>query len=228
MCCTSVAEFAEVCQKEITKFEADIELDTSDGKTVTFLRFVSKLFYKDGTGDPLYASSYILSQGIQKIPIMNYRGPRFNVLFYNAAGTFCWAKHLIDYIQNSKSTMNFTVTYILKALMNNIILALCRALGIICKIITEPYLDRSSDETTTALSIGNVYGRLIHVLEISSDNPHLLLSNNISGLIKPGEVGEILSLFRLKSLSLDYKAKLKSPCFFLQVTLFLQIIFVLW
>jgi hypothetical protein len=27
---------------------------------------------------------------------------------------------------------------------------------------------------------------------------------------------------------LDYKAKLKSPCFFLQVTLFLQIIFVLW
>ena len=71
MCCTSVAEFAEVCQKEITKFEADIELDTSDGKTVTLLRFVSKLFYKDGTGDPLYASSYILSQGIQKIPIMN-------------------------------------------------------------------------------------------------------------------------------------------------------------
>jgi hypothetical protein len=31
MCCTSVAEFAEVCQKEITKFEADIELDTFDG-----------------------------------------------------------------------------------------------------------------------------------------------------------------------------------------------------
>jgi hypothetical protein len=66
--------------------------------------------------------------------------------------------------------MNFTVAYILKALMNNITLALCRALGIICKIITEPYLDRSSDETTTALSIGNVYGRLIHVLEISSEN----------------------------------------------------------
>ena len=50
----------------------------------------------------------------------------------------------------------------------------------------------------------------------------------IPGLTKPGEVGEILALYRLKSLSLDYKAKLKSPCFFLQVTLFLQIIFVLW
>jgi hypothetical protein len=48
------------------------------------------------------------------------------------------------------------------------------------------------------------------------------------GLTKPGEVGEIVTLYRLKPLSLDYKAKLKSLCFFLQVTLFLQIIFVLW
>jgi hypothetical protein len=50
----------------------------------------------------------------------------------------------------------------------------------------------------------------------------------LAGLTKPGEVGEILALYSLKSLSLDYKAKLKSPCFFLQVTLCLQIIFVLW
>jgi hypothetical protein len=50
----------------------------------------------------------------------------------------------------------------------------------------------------------------------------------LAGLTKPGEVGEILALYSLKSLSLDYKAKLKSPCFFLQVSLFLQIISVLW
>jgi hypothetical protein len=54
------------------------------------------------------------------------------------------------------------------------------------------------------------------------------VKDEVIGLTKPGEVGEILVLYRLKSLSLDYKAKLKSPCFFLQVTLFLQIIFVLW
>jgi hypothetical protein len=53
-------------------------------------------------------------------------------------------------------TMNFTVAYILKAWMNNIILTLCRVLGIICKIITEPYIDRSSDETTTALSSSSI------------------------------------------------------------------------
>jgi hypothetical protein len=49
-----------------------------------------------------------------------------------------------------------------------------------------------------------------------------------SGLAKPGEVGEVLALYQLKSPSLDSKAKLKSPCFFLQVAPFLQIVFVLW
>jgi hypothetical protein len=57
---------------------------------------------------------------------------------------------------------------------------------------------------------------------------YLSIAVFLAGLTKPGEVGEILDLFRLKSLSLDYKAKLKSPCFFLQVILSLQIIFVLW
>jgi len=57
---------------------------------------------------------------------------------------------------------------------------------------------------------------------------YLSIAVLLAGLTKPDEVGEILALYRLKSLSLDYKTKLKSPCFFLQVALFLQIIFVLW
>jgi hypothetical protein len=47
----------------------------------------------------------------------------------------------------------------------------------------------------------------------------------MSGLTKPGEVGELLALYQLKSPSLNAKAKFKSPCFFLQVAPFLQIIF---
>ena len=49
-----------------------------------------------------------------------------------------------------------------------------------------------------------------------------------TGLIKPGKVGEILTLYHLKLPSLDSKAKLKLPCFFLQVAPFLQIICILW
>jgi hypothetical protein len=38
---------------------------------------------------------------------------------------------------------------------------------------------------------------------------YLSIAVLLAGLTKPGEVGEILALYRLKSLSLDYKAKLK-------------------
>jgi hypothetical protein len=50
-----------------------------------------------------------------------------------------------------------------------------------------------------------------------TDNSTYHHSCALAGLTEPGEVGKVLALLRLKSLSLDYKAKLKSPCFFLQV-----------
>ena len=49
-----------------------------------------------------------------------------------------------------------------------------------------------------------------------------------SGLTKPGEMGEVFALYQLKSPSLDFKAKFKSTCFFLQVAHYLQIICILW
>lgn len=55
-----------------------------------------------------------------------------------------------------------------------------------------------------------------------------IFSETTPGLTKMGEVGEILTLYQLKLSSLDIKAKLKSPRFFLQVAHFLQIIFVFW
>lgn len=92
---------------------------------------MSIFFYKDGSGDPLYAATYLRDKGISSIPIMRMRGSRFNTLFYNSAGTFYLAQHLIDYFIYSKSTLNFTQNYILKALQCNKLLSIIRALGII-------------------------------------------------------------------------------------------------
>ncbi|CAG2222385.1 unnamed protein product [Mytilus edulis] len=150
-----VLQFADICQKEIMKFESNIGFcaasdskSSSDSKTLTLLRFVSKLFIK-------------------------------------MAGTFYLASHLVQYFENSKSTLNFTHRYILKALKDDRILAICRALGIISKIITEPYLNRASDESSTALSMGNVYNRLIDVLKCCEENPYLMLKNDISLFFGP-------------------------------------------
>ena len=48
----------------------------------------------------------------------------------------------------------------------------------------------------------------------------------LTGLTKPGEVGKILARYQLKSHSLDSKAKLKSPCFFLQAAYYLLVILI--
>ena len=37
-------QFSDVCQKEILKYENDIELDTSDPKIITLLKFISNFF----------------------------------------------------------------------------------------------------------------------------------------------------------------------------------------
>lgn len=95
------------------------------------------------------------------------------------------APFLIEYFETSKSSLNFMQNYILKALKNQQIMAICRSLGLISKIITEPYLDRASDESTTALSMGSVYNRLVTVLELCAKHPHLLLKNEISLFFGP-------------------------------------------
>lgn len=200
-------QFSEVCQKEIIKFESETDLEKSDQNTATLLRFVSKLFFKDGSGDPLFAATYLKEKGISTIPIMNFRGNRFNVLFYNAAGTFYLAPYLVQYFENSKSTLNFTQNYILKALKNDKILVILRALGILYKIITQPYMNKASDEKCNALSMGSTYNRLIYILKDCTDNPSLLLKNNISVFYGPFEPPDFISQSLFMSSHLDIQTE---------------------
>jgi hypothetical protein len=110
-------QFGTVAQKKVgeieKKYKINLDLNLGDSIAENLLCFVSKLFYKDGSGDPLYAPTYLREQGINNVPIMNYRGNRFNTIFHNAAGTFYIAKHLINYLTNLKSTLNYTQNFIL-------------------------------------------------------------------------------------------------------------------
>lgn len=68
---------------------------------------MSKLFFKEGTGDPNILQVYMKNHGVENIPIVNIRGNRFNVLFYNAAGTFFMHKHILQYFYSLKSSYSF-------------------------------------------------------------------------------------------------------------------------
>ena len=95
------------------KLQINQDLNLGDSIAEHLLRFVSKLFDKDGSGDPLYAPTYLREKGINNVPIMNYRGNRVNTIFHNAAETFYISKHLINYFTSSKSTLSYTQNFIL-------------------------------------------------------------------------------------------------------------------
>ncbi|CAG2226354.1 unnamed protein product [Mytilus edulis] len=120
-------QFSDVCTKQIVKLEKDktVNIDGSGNMCSTsfLLKCVSKLFFKDGTGDP-------------------------------------------------------ALDYIVRALSNDNILAILRALGLISKIFTEPYWKKAGGEIETALGMGNIYNRLVEFLEICIANPELVLIEN--------------------------------------------------
>ncbi|CAC5364539.1 unnamed protein product [Mytilus coruscus] len=127
-------QFSDVCKKEIVDIEKELKIKGFGNErqifssTENLIRSISKLIYKDGTGDPLYVPTYLREKGIINIPIVSFRGNRFNTLFFNAAGTFFFLQsHLMDYFKTSKCTLNFTENYIFNALQDDNILAICRA-----------------------------------------------------------------------------------------------------
>ncbi|XP_021339820.1 uncharacterized protein LOC110441045 [Mizuhopecten yessoensis] len=195
-------QFSDVCLKEIKELEKKLGVHEKSyigcqkGESVTqcLLRFVSKLFYKDGSGDPLMAALYLKDLGM-KIPILNFRGNRFNVLFYNAAGTFYLSQHLQDYLESSKSTLNFVQTCILEGLKDPILMDICKCLGILSKLITEPYWRKAGGEVASAIEMGPVYTRLIECLGIGCETPLTLLHNNIQLFPGPSvEPDDVLQL----------------------------------
>ena len=209
-------QFGTVAQKKVGEIEKNykinLDLNLGDSITENLLRFVSKLFNKDGSGDPLYAPTYLREQGINKVPIMTYRGNRFNTIFHNAAGTFYISKHLINYLTNSKSTLNYTQNFILTARKNDYGISICRALGIISKMVTEPYWRCDSDRN--ALKMGSIYEQLIDLLTNGANSPNLLITNRLQLVIgpqlEPDKVSQ--SLFEKSSLDDMTQSVLQQLC----------------
>nr|XP_034306421.1 uncharacterized protein LOC105334137 [Crassostrea gigas] len=124
---------------------------------------------------------------------MNIRGNRFNVCFYNAAGTFFIHKLLLQYILSSKSSFNFVQNVIVLSLQNKCILTILRALGILCKLLTGPYWLKTM-EVNNILSMGSVFKRFLHVLDLCAKEPILALRQKIR-LFEGPELEDTVSEF---------------------------------
>ena len=107
-------QFSDTCKKELTVMEQELKIKDIDDQTKeiysateNLLRSVSKLFFKDGAGDPLYVPTYSKDKGINTIPVISFRGNRFNTLFHNAPGTYYLRDILIQYFTASKCSLHY-------------------------------------------------------------------------------------------------------------------------
>ncbi|CAC5373445.1 unnamed protein product [Mytilus coruscus] len=161
----------DVCDKSIKEIEKGENFKLRDGdknRKDTYisilLNSVSKLFYKDGSGDPTMSNVYLKSQGIDNNPIETMRVSRFNVQFNNAGGIFILKHVILKYFLQSKMALNYTQQLIVDCLQNKTLICICQALGMICKTITGPYWKVASDKKTP-IKMGHIYTRLIDVLD---------------------------------------------------------------
>ena len=105
--------------------------------------------------------SYLKQQGIFKLPLAQFVGNRFNILFYDAAGIYYLQNHMVKFIESVHGkNANRLLVSVLNDLKTPSLIAGCRALGLIDKIITGPLWRKLEESTTSVLKMGSTYCEL--------------------------------------------------------------------
>ncbi len=153
-----------------------------ESDTTVFIRSMCNFFYKAGSGHPLEIQSFVKKEGISKIPLTEFKGSRFNILFYNGAGSFELSTVVLDYLQTVRppqeghNKLDAMLYYDLTKRPH--IVANCRALGLIDKLVTAP-LWRKINKVRCALDMGPVYKTLLDKLSSLSVDPAPLLDGSL-------------------------------------------------
>lgn len=98
---------AECTDETIKLWEANSsseeEQSTGSSGTQRLVRTACKAFHHRGSqqcGSSTLFRSYLRKQGIHKIPLAQFVGNRFNILFYDAAGIYYLQSHMIKFIES--------------------------------------------------------------------------------------------------------------------------------
>ena len=175
---------AESADKTLTLWESsllsdDISSPPSSSSTQKLIRAACKSFHHRGSqqcGTSTLFCSYLKQQGIFKLPLAQFVGNRFNILFYDGAGIYYLQNHMVKFIESVHGkNANRLLVSVLNDLKTPSLIAGCRALGLIDKIITGPLWRKLEESTTSVLKMGSTYCELKHKLDLwSTDSSSLL------------------------------------------------------
>ena len=175
---------ADTAEESLKLWEAHTtskEIVTSSG-TQRLVRTACKAFHHRGSqqcGSSTMFRTYLRKQGIHKIPLAQFVGNRFNILFYDAAGVYYLQSHMVNFI---KSVHGGQANRLLQAVLADLsvpaYIAGCRALGLIDKIVTGPLWRKLRESSVSVLQMGTVYCELKEKFDLWSVSAHTLIEGS--------------------------------------------------
>ncbi|XP_072170908.1 uncharacterized protein [Diadema setosum] len=195
----SLVQYAEVCEKTLDSVETSLFDGKGAGALVKGLAFktegngvlrlvknASKAFARGGNEQSgvygpfkLFTKEFLQENGFSKVPIVPFRGNRFNIMFFNAGFIFFLHKQMTSFL-DSYGASNKLLKCVEADLKEPFYLAGCRALGLISKHVTAPLWRILEDKAVHILDLPQVYSRIQETLGKGTDNPQQFIDGQLS------------------------------------------------
>ena len=190
----ALIHLAEVAEKSILQVEKNIlteEVRTSgfigstEASTVRLIRTSCKAFAagadeKSGVFSNfiVYVRPFLKENSMRSLPIVQFRGSRFNILFQNASGVFFLKEKMVSFLDQHGADNRLT-----KAVAADLkvpeLLAGCKALGLICRLVTQPLWSTLEDKSIHILDMNKKYSELLDFFTTANDDIALFMKGGI-------------------------------------------------
>ena len=146
---------------------------------VNFIIAMNKMRFKQGKGDPSGFKQFLRQNNIKQSIIIRYVGNRFHVLFHLAGDLYYLRTTLVIYLEKSCNNNTTLRTSLVKDLRNINILLQLRALGIIGKMVTGPWMhELYTNSGISNLDSINYIKMCLQNLNALKENPLMMLQAN--------------------------------------------------
>jgi hypothetical protein len=177
-----LVNLADQCNSVISKFEMEERKNDSlldEAGPIRMVRTTCKAFARGGDAKcGQYLPFKMFCQGRGKVShLATFRGNRFNILFFDSEQVFYLQDEVIEFIENVFGASNKLLAAVLHDCKDSFNLAVCKALGILCKSVTSP-LWRIIEKKGSVLDMNPVFHVLLGFLKRNAVDASGLLSGD--------------------------------------------------
>ena len=160
----------EIAHQESETTTVSTSTEPTEAGCIRFIRTACKAFEKRGdqkSGHPLQFSSFLKQKGIQRVPLVHFKGNRFNIIFIDGGRVFFLRPYIIEFLTKQLGAPNRLLQAVLADAKENLYYAGCKALGLMNKFVTSP-LWRILESDIHIFGMNEHYTKLLQFLQRTS------------------------------------------------------------